>query len=100
MCCLLVPSVVCCTGETGTRLTAADRRAWRLHITARAQPLVAKLHAVADDMIAEAFAGIDPHDIETTRQVLGRVRENASQVAPLNRALNHGRYKTCAARGL
>lgn len=64
----------------------ADRRAWRLHITAKAQPLVEKLRSVADGMIAEAFAGIDPEHIEITRQVLGRVRENASAVGALNRA--------------
>jgi DNA-binding MarR family transcriptional regulator len=66
----------------------ADRRAWRLHVTARAQPLIEKLHAVADEMIAEAFAGLDPKEIEITRKVLARARENASRVAPLNRASN------------
>jgi MarR family transcriptional regulator, transcriptional regulator for hemolysin len=66
----------------------ADRRAWRLHVTAKAQPLIAKLRAVADEMISEAFAGIDPKEIEITRAVLGRVRENASRAAPLNRASN------------
>jgi DNA-binding MarR family transcriptional regulator len=65
-----------------------DRRAWRLHVTARAQPLIAKLRSVADQMISEAFAGIDPKDIEITRLVLGRVRENASRDAPLKRASN------------
>jgi DNA-binding MarR family transcriptional regulator len=66
----------------------ADRRAWRLHVTVRAQPLVTKLHAVADEMISDAFAGIDPRDIEITRKVLARARENASRAAPLNRASN------------
>jgi DNA-binding MarR family transcriptional regulator len=66
----------------------ADRRAWRLHVTARAQPLIAKLHAVADEMIAEAFAGIEPDEIAITRKVLGRVRDNASRAAPMNRASN------------
>lgn len=66
----------------------ADRRAWRLHVTAKAQPLVVKLRSVADDMISEAFAGIDPKDIEITRAVLGKVRENASRAAPMNRASN------------
>jgi MarR family transcriptional regulator, transcriptional regulator for hemolysin len=65
-----------------------DRRAWRLHVTARAEPLVEKLRAVADEMIADAFSGIDPKDIEITRAVLGRVRENASRVAPMNRVSN------------
>ena len=66
----------------------SDRRAWRLHVTARAQPLVEKLRQVADEMIAEAFAGIDGKDIEITRQVLARARENASRAAPMNRASN------------
>jgi DNA-binding MarR family transcriptional regulator len=66
----------------------ADRRAWRLHVTARAQPLIAKLRGIADELVADAFAGIDPKDIEITRQVLGNVRENASRLAPMNRALN------------
>jgi MarR family transcriptional regulator for hemolysin len=66
----------------------ADRRAWRLHVTAKAQPLIEKLRGVADEMIAEAFAGIDARDIEITRQVLARARENASRAAPLNRASN------------
>src|SRR3982750_4720148 len=66
----------------------ADRRAWRLHVTAKAQPLIAKLHVVADHMIGEAFAGIDPRDIEITRKVLARARENASGAALLNKASN------------
>src|SRR5580765_3090506 len=35
----------------------ADRRAWRLHVTARAQPLIKKLRAVADQMIDQVFGG-------------------------------------------
>jgi len=66
----------------------ADRRAWRLHVTARAQPLIEKLRAVADEMISEAFAGIDTKDIAITRAVLTRVRENAARTATLNRASN------------
>jgi len=66
----------------------ADRRAWRLHVTAAAQPLIEKLRVIADEMIAEAFAGIDPKDIETTRQVLARARENACRNTTLNRASN------------
>ena len=66
----------------------ADRRAWRLHVTARAQPLIKKLRALADEMTGEAFAGIDPKDIEIARRVLGRVRENASRAVPMNRASN------------
>ena len=66
----------------------ADRRAWRLHVTAKAEPLVAKLQRAADEMTAEAFAGIDRKDIEITRRVLAQARENASGNTALNRASN------------
>jgi hypothetical protein len=39
-------------------------------------------------MIAEAFAGIHPKDIEITRDVLARVRENASRQVPMSRVSN------------
>jgi len=76
------------SGLVERRADPADRRAWRLHVTAGAQPLIAKLRAIADDMIAETFAGIDPKDIEITRQVLSRARENACRNNALNRASN------------
>ena len=65
----------------------SDRRAWRLHVTVKAEPLIEKLRAVADKMISEAFAGIDPEQIAITRTVLGRVRDNLC-AAPMNRASN------------
>jgi MarR family transcriptional regulator for hemolysin len=66
----------------------ADRRAWRLQITDTAQPLVVKLKAIAAELVEEAFAGIDPEDIETTRRVLARARENVTRSAPISRASN------------
>ena len=66
----------------------ADRRAWRLHVTAQAQPLIEKLKAVAAELVDAAFAGIDPKDIEIARQVLARTRENAGRCSNLNRASN------------
>jgi DNA-binding MarR family transcriptional regulator len=66
----------------------ADRRAWRLHVTQKAQPLIEKLKAIAADLFAEAFGGIDPADIQLTREVLARVRENAGGGIPINRASN------------
>jgi MarR family transcriptional regulator for hemolysin len=66
----------------------ADRRAWRLNVTAQAQPLIEKLRAVAAKLVDEAFAGIDPGDLEIARQVLARVRENVGRGAPIDRASN------------
>ena len=65
-----------------------DRRAWQLHVTAKAKPVVAKLMAIADEMTAEAFAGIDRKDIETTREVLARVRGRACQYGATSKAAN------------
>ncbi len=65
-----------------------DRRAWRLHVTAKAQPLVAQLQGVGDRLVAQAFAGIDRKDIELTREVLARIRENAGRTATIKRASN------------
>jgi DNA-binding MarR family transcriptional regulator len=65
-----------------------DRRAWRLHVTAKAGPIVEKLKAIAGQMTAEAFAGIDNKDIETTRRVLAQVREHVGQSTSVKRAGN------------
>ena len=65
-----------------------DRRAWRLHVTESAQPLIEKLQAVGAELVGRAFSGIDPKDIETTRKVLTQVRENAARPIPTNRASN------------
>jgi DNA-binding MarR family transcriptional regulator len=66
----------------------ADRRAWRLHVTAKAQPVVEKLRGIAEEMTADAFAGVDPKDIETTRRVLAQVRERAGQHGLMSKAAN------------
>ena len=65
-----------------------DRRAWRLHVTAKARPLIEKLHAVGAVLVDQAFAGIDPKDIETARKVLAQARENAARCTAMNRASN------------
>ena len=65
-----------------------DRRAWRLHVTDKAQPLVEKLQAVGAELVSQAFGGIDPKDIETARKVLAQARENAGRCAAMNRASN------------
>ena len=65
-----------------------DRRAWRLHVTAEAQPLVEKLQGVGAQLIEHAFAGIDPKDIEITRRVLAQAREQAGRATAMSRASN------------
>jgi hypothetical protein len=50
--------------------------------------LVEKLKAIGAVLVDEAFAGIDPKDIEIARQVLARARENAGRTAGMNKASN------------
>ena len=80
------------------RLAAACHR--------KAQPLIEKLQAVGDELIDDAFAGIDPKDIEMTRQVLARVRENAGRcradeqgIEPMNKMATEPMTGAEAARG-
>jgi DNA-binding MarR family transcriptional regulator len=65
-----------------------DRRAWRLHVTDKARPLIGKLQAIGAELVEQAFAGIDPKDIETTRKVLALARENAGRCGTINRVSN------------
>jgi DNA-binding MarR family transcriptional regulator len=54
----------------------ADRRAWRLQVTDKAQPLIAKLRKLAEVLVDEAFAGISPDEIATMRINLQKIRDN------------------------
>ena len=56
-----------------------DRRAWRLVLTGKAAPILEKLRLLAEEMSAEAFAGLSPNEIENMRTALAKVRENVSR---------------------
>lgn len=66
----------------------ADRRAWRLNLTPASAPLVTKLHALAETMIGEAFAGLSDEDLAALRASLSRIRGNISAAAPAAKAGN------------
>jgi MarR family transcriptional regulator for hemolysin len=56
-----------------------DRRAWRLVLTAKAQPIYRRLGDLAEEMADEAFAGFSIGEFEAIRSKLARVRENVSR---------------------
>lgn len=66
----------------------ADRRAWRLHVTRKSRPLIEKLRGIANEMTAHAFEGVSPEHLKIAREVLERVRENASRTALIDKASN------------
>jgi DNA-binding MarR family transcriptional regulator len=65
----------------------ADRRAWRLVLTANAKPLVKKLRALADDLAEEAFEGLDPARRDAVRATLAVMRDNVAAKPPRRKAL-------------
>ena len=56
----------------------SDRRAWRLTVTPQAAPLIAQLRSLADELMAEAFAGLTDAELELMRTKLTKIRENLS----------------------
>ncbi len=63
------------------RADPADRRAWRLHLTENARPLLEKLRGIGEDVTDEARAGLDPAALATTMAALVAIRTNLSSRA-------------------
>ena len=63
-------------GLVERRRDEADRRAWRIHLTAAAAPMLVKLEEMGIAFNADMLAGISPADRETVLRVLGRMRDN------------------------
>lgn len=53
-----------------------DRRAWQLTVTKKALPLIGKLRTLAEELMAEAFAGLTESELELMRGKLAKVRDN------------------------
>ena len=53
-----------------------DRRAWRIHLTEKSQPIVEELRVLGDRFHTELLAGIPDDDMAVVGSVLARMREN------------------------
>jgi DNA-binding MarR family transcriptional regulator len=67
----------------------ADRRSWRLHLTAKANGLLQTLRPLADEMIEQALDGVSEGDRRILRIALDRIRLNLSQ-RPVSPVVSHG----------
>ena len=67
-------------GLVERRRDPEDRRAWRLHLTVKGEPLVDELKILAAGMAQEAFAGVSPQTIEHLREALAQVRSNLTDI--------------------
>ena len=63
-------------GLVERRPDETDRRAWRIHLTGKAKPVIASLHELADDFHRDLLDGVADADRETTQRVLARMRHN------------------------
>jgi DNA-binding MarR family transcriptional regulator len=71
------------------RADPADRRSWKLFLTAKAQQLLGQLRPFADDMIEEALLGVADTDRAVLRQALEQMRQNLSR-RPVEPMVSHG----------
>ena len=67
-------------GLVERRRDEADRRAWRIHLTKAAAPVLARLEAMGIGFNADMMGGISSADRDTMLRVLGRMRDNLDQV--------------------
>jgi DNA-binding MarR family transcriptional regulator len=63
-------------GLVERRRDDSDRRAWRIHLTGAAAPMLVKLEEMGTAFNADMLAGISQADRETVLRVLGRMRGN------------------------
>lgn len=63
-----------------------DRRAWRIHLTGKAKPVIESLHALAEDFHRDLLDGVSAADRETAQRVLAKLRENLERPQPLEEA--------------
>jgi DNA-binding MarR family transcriptional regulator len=63
-------------GLVERRRDEVDRRAWNIHMTDKARPVLAELHRLADQFHGDALAGISEEEQKQAVAVLARVRAN------------------------
>ena len=63
-------------GLVERRADPADRRAWRLHLTPKAHPILDQLRSVADGVMDEALAGVAMAEQALLADLLTRIRTN------------------------
>ena len=63
-------------GFVERRADPADRRAWRLHLTARAHAVVDDMEKISSELFREAQKGIAASDMKAVVATLGSMKQN------------------------
>ena len=66
-------------GLVERRKDEGDRRAWRIHLTGRAEPVLQELQAIGTAFHADALEGISPAEQEAVAGVLERIKANLNR---------------------
>lgn len=75
-------------GFVERRRDPADRRAWRIHLTEKAGPVLDELHVLAADLIEETLQGFNSKQREELIAALEGLRANLTNVQEGNEAAN------------
>lgn len=67
-------------GFVERRRDEEDRRAWRIHLTSKAGPVISEIEALAEAFHVDLLAGISAADRATVSRVLGMARDNINKV--------------------
>jgi len=76
------------SGMVERRRDPGDRRAWLIHLTEKARPVLAELHVVASGMIEDALQGLSTSQVETLLHSLNTMRSNMTFTTDTNEAAN------------
>jgi len=64
------------TGFVERRADPADRRRWRLHLTAKAHAIVDEMEVIGAGLREEALRDVKPDDFEALLRVLAQIKDN------------------------
>ncbi|MFA5965776.1 MAG: MarR family transcriptional regulator [Sphingomonas sp.] len=76
-------------GLVERRSDPGDRRAWLIFLTDKARPIIAQLHALAEEMMELALEGIDDTERAQVFDTISRIRNNLNDL-PEDKGANHG----------
>jgi len=68
------------SGLVERRRDPADRRAWRIHLTAKAQPVIDQLTTIGAEFQAELTEGVDPAEARKVSNILAQLRQALAQM--------------------
>jgi DNA-binding MarR family transcriptional regulator len=67
-------------GLVERRRDESDRRAWRIHLTGKATPIIGELDKVSVGFNADILEGVDEADRNAANRVLAAIRKNLERI--------------------